>query len=103
MAKIKEAIKDPNYEAAASARSRATIFIFVGTFLYMLVVTDISTGFIGGAIFFFVGIFIVSLLISMPLMMASVKFPKLSSVISIADILITIFATRWVYIWLFAT
>ena len=103
MTSLEEAAKDPNYETAASSASKATIFVFIGTFLYMLFGTDISPSLIGGAIFFVVGMFVASLAISMPLMIVRVKLPKLSPVISIADIAITIFSTRWIYLWLFAT
>jgi hypothetical protein len=103
MTDIEEAVKDRNYDAAATAASKATIFVFIGTFLYMVFTSGISPGFIGGTIFFIVGIFVVSLAISMPLMLVRIKLPKLSGLVSIADVVITIFATRWVYIWLFAT
>jgi len=103
MTSLEEAVKDPNYNAAASAASRATIFIFTGTFLYMLFGTNISPGLIGGVAFFIVGMFVVSLGISMPLIIIRVKLPKLSPIISITNIAITIFATKWAYLWLFTT
>ena len=103
MTSLEEAAKDPNYEVAAASASKSTIFVFIGTFLYMVFGTNVSPGLIGGAIFVIVGMFVASLAISMPLMIVRVKLPKLSPVISIADITITIFVTRWVYLWLFAT
>lgn len=103
MTDIEEAVKDPNYDAAATSASKATIFVFIATFLVMVFASGISPGFVGGAIFFIVGIFVASLAISMPLMFIRVKLPKLSGVIYIADVVITILVTRWVYIWLFAS
>ncbi len=103
MPSLEEAAKDPNYNAAAAAASKAACFAFIGTFLYMLFGTSVSPGLIGGAIFFGVGIFVASLGIAAPLMVARVKAPTLSPVAPIANIAITIFATRWVYLWLFAT
>lgn len=103
MTDIEEAVKDPNYDVAATTASKATIFVFIGTFLYMVFASGISPGFIGGTIFFILGIFVASLAISMPLMLIRIKLPRLSGAISIADVVITIFVTRWVYIWLFAT
>lgn len=34
MTSIEEAAKEPSYDAAATAASKATIFVFIGTFLY---------------------------------------------------------------------
>jgi len=102
MSDIEEIAKDINYDVAATSASKATIFIFIGTFFYMLFGTNISPGLIGGSIFFVVGMFAASLAISMPLMILRIKTPKLSPLISIADIAITIFVTRWAYLWLFA-
>jgi len=103
MPDIENIANDPTYDAQATAASKATIFVFIGTFLYMLYGTDISPGLIGGALFFIVGIFAVSLAISMPLMLIRMKCPKTSLIISTADVAITIVVTRWVYLLLFAT
>jgi len=102
MAKLDELVKHPNYTAAASSASKATIFVFIATFAYLAFFSGISPGLIGGAAFFFVGIFVVSLIISMPLFLLRAKVPRLGSVISLADIALTIFLTRAVYLWLFA-
>jgi hypothetical protein len=56
---------------------------------------------IGGAAFFFIGMFVVSLVVSMPLFLLRAKAPRLGFLISIADIALTIFLTRAAYLWLF--
>ena len=96
-----EKIKDQEYDVAATATSKATIFVFISTFTYMLFTTNIPPSFIGGIIFFIIGMYVVSLAIAMPLMMIRVKFPKLSLIISVVDMAITIFVTKWVYLYLF--
>lgn len=95
-------IKEQEYDTAATSASKNTIFVFVATFLYMLFGTDISPTFIEGTIFVVVGMFVVSIAISMPLMIIRVKFPKMSLILSLIDIAITIFMTRLVYLLLFS-
>ena len=102
MAKLGEIVADPNYNAAASGAAKATIFVFIATFGYLVFFSGTSPGIIGGAVFFGVGIFVVSLVISMPLFLLRAKLPGSGLLISIADIAITIFVTRFVYLWLFA-
>lgn len=95
------AIMRQYYEAAAKAASSFTIFVFIGTFAYLVSFSGTSPGLLGGVVFFVVGIFAVSLLIAMPLFLLWVMFPRFSLLIYIADIAITIFVTRLVYFWLF--
>jgi hypothetical protein len=101
MAKLKEIVGDPNYNATAMTASKATIFVFIATFGYLALFSGISPGLIGGAAFFFIGIFVVSIVISMPLFLLRAKAPHLGVLFSIADIALTIFVTRAVYLWLF--
>jgi hypothetical protein len=101
MAKLKEIVGDPNYNASAMSASKATIFVFVATFGYLALFSGISPGFIGGAAFFFIGIFVVSIVISMPLFFIRAKAPRWGAIFSVADIVLTIFLTRAVYFWLF--
>jgi hypothetical protein len=91
MAKLDEIVKHPNYTAAASSASKATIFVFITTFAYLAFFSGISPGLIGGAAFFFIGIFVVSLTISMPLFLLRAKVPRLGLLISLTDIALTIF------------
>lgn len=102
MARLKEIAANPSYGAAASDASKATIFVFIATFAYLVFFSGTSPGVFGGAAFFIVGIFAVSLLIAMPLFLLRAKFPRLGLLISAADIATTIFVTRFVYLWLFA-
>lgn len=102
MAKLDEIVKHPNYTAVAGSASKATILVFVATFAYLALFSGISPGLIGGTAFFFIGIFVVSLIISMPLFLLRAKAPRLGPLISLADVALTIFLTRAVYLWLFA-
>jgi hypothetical protein len=101
MAKLDEIVKHPNYTAAASSASKATIFVFIATFAYLAFFSGTSPGLIGGAAFFFGGISVVSLIISMPLFLLRAKVPRFGLLISLADIALTIFLTRAIYLWLF--
>lgn len=102
MAKLGDIVNHPNYTAAASSASKGIIFVFIATFIYLLFFSGVSPGLIGGAAFFFAGIFVVSIVISMPLFLLRAKIPRLGAIISLADIALTIFLTRAVYLWLFA-
>src|SRR5688500_16362252 len=102
MAKLGDIVNRPNYTAAASSASKGTIFVFIATFIYLVFFSGVSPALIGGAAFFFVGIFVASIVISMPLFLLRAKVPRLGAIISLADIALTIFLTRAVYLWLFA-
>jgi hypothetical protein len=101
MAKLGDIVNHPNYTSAASNASKGTIFVFIATFIYLVFVSGVSPGLIGGAAFFFTGIFVVSIVISMPLFLLRAKIARLGAIISLADIALTIFRTRAVYLWLF--
>lgn len=102
MAKLEEIPTSPGYDLAASGASKATIFVFMATFCYLVFFSGASPGLIWGAAFFFVGIFAVSLLVSMPFFLLGAKIPSLAVLFSIADGAVTIVLTRAVYLWLFA-
>jgi len=102
MSDLDEIVKKPSYDAAASDASKSTIFVFIATFSYLVFFSGASPGFLGGAAFFVVGIFAVSLAISMPLFLLKSKFPKVAILTSIIDIVVTIFLTRAIYLWLFS-
>ena len=103
MVKLSDVANDPNYDGAASGASKATITVFVGTFAYLVFFSAVRPGIIGGAIFFLVGMFAASLLISMPFFLLRTKIPKLGLLVSISEIAATIFATRAIYLWLFSS
>ena len=102
MTNLDEIASDPNNDAAATGASKATIFVFIATFGYLVFFSGASPGLVGGAAFFVVGTFVVSIVISMPLFLLRAKLPRLGPLISIADIAVTILLTRFVYLWLFA-
>lgn len=102
MPDIEEIAKQPGYDAAASGASKVTIGVFVATFIYMAFFSGASPGLFGGAAFFVVGVFIVSIVIAMPLFLLKAKFPKVAFLASIIDVAVTILLTRFVYLWIFA-
>ena len=102
MSEFKKMVDDPEYDSQASSASKATIFVFIATFAYLVFYEGHSPGLIGGALFFVVGIFAVSLAISMPLFLLKKRFPKLAVVATIIDIVATVAITRFVFLWLFA-
>ena len=102
MPDIKEIASDSSYDAQATAASKTAIFTFFATFLYMVFASGVSPGLIGGAIFFVVGIFVVSIAIAMPLLLLSKKIPSIGWLFSIIDVVITILVTRYVYLWIFS-
>ena len=102
MADLKEITESPGYNAAATAASKSTIFVFIATFAYLVFFSEVSPGVLGGAIFLAVGIFAISVVIAAPLFMLKLKFPQLSAIVTIVDIAITVFLTRAAYLWLFS-
>ena len=94
--------KQPNYDAAASGASKTTIFVFIVTFGYLVFFSGVSSGFIGGIAFVIIGMFVVSLVISMPLFLLKSKFPKIAILSSIIDIGVTVFVTRAAYLLIFS-
>lgn len=61
-----------------------------------------SPGFIGGALFLVVGMFVVSLIVSLPFLLLRAKAPKIGPLLTIVDIAVTVLLTRFVYVYLFA-
>lgn len=101
MPKLDEIASDPSYDSEASSASKATIFAFVATFIYMIFGSGVRSGIFGGFVFFIVGIFAVSIVISMPLFVLSKKIPKLRLLTSALDIVVTVLVTRYAYLWIF--
>jgi len=101
MTDLKNIIDDPNYDAHATVASKSTIFTFIATYAYLVFYEGYSPGFIGGGAFFIIGMFVVSLVISMPLFFLGLKFKKLSPIISLVDIGATVALTWFAFIWLF--
>jgi hypothetical protein len=97
MTDLREISKTPGYDQGATSASKGTIFVFIATFACLAFFSDRSPGLIGGAIFVAVGIFAVSIFISMPLFLLRVKAPRLGRLFSIADFALTVLLTWVVY------
>jgi len=102
MTNIKDIVAEPNYNSAASGASKSSITVFVATFAYMVFFSRTSPGLIGGASFIVVGMFAVSLIVSLPVFLLRAKAPKIGSLLTIVDIGVTVLLTRFAYLWLFA-
>lgn len=102
MADLEEIAKQPGYDPAATVTSKFTILVFVATFCYLVFFTDTTPSFVGGAVFLVTGIFVVSIVISMPLFLIRAKFPRFGPLVAIMDIAVTVFLTRTLYLWLFS-
>lgn len=90
---FKDIVNDPNYSTEATSASKATIFVFIGTFIFELFSIDSSVGLIGGAIFLLVGLFVVSIAISMPLFIMKKKYTKVTLIFDVLGFIITVFVT----------
>ena len=101
MSKLDEIVNDPSYESAAGEASKATIFVFFGTFAYLIFFTDVSPELIGGTIFAVVGMFATSLVIAAPLFLIKRRWPMIALLVNIAEIATTIIVTWAAYMWFF--
>ena len=102
MPNLEDVANDPNYDAAASSASKGTTFVFIATCVYLFIFTDSAPGWLGGSTFVFVGMFVVSIAISMPFFFLKSIAPRVSLLTSIAEIAATVFITRAAFLWLFA-
>ena len=101
MPSIKDINNEPGYDAEATGASKATIFTFIATFVVSLFYFDNTVGLISGAVFVFVGMFAVSILISAPTFILKKKFPSASVVFSFLDVAVTMIATVLVFSYFF--
>ena len=101
MPDLNEIGNDPGYGAKALAASKSTILIFLGVFFCLVVVSDVSPGFVGGTIFAVAGIFVVSLLISAPRFLLQQRSPPFRGLFDMLDGLVTIVATYAFYMLIF--
>jgi len=81
------------FYAHTSTGSRRAIFTFIATFIICLLLLENTAGPFTGAIFFFVGMFTVSVAIAMPFYLYKKKHLKLYSIVSMIEFLLTVFLT----------
>ncbi len=84
-----------------------TIIVFIATSLYLVLFSGTKpgpsiSGKIGGVGYFFFGWLAMTLVVSLPLYLFLIKAPRLVGLISLVNILLTIFLTRAFYLWLFS-
>lgn len=113
MSDFKDFLKTNSFQSQGEQHSKASIAVFIVTFLYMLFVYDNSPGFIGGALFGFVGLFLTPIIIALPAVMMKLLVvtnlstnPKLarilSSLLDLAYLVVTAFLTRYAYLSVFS-
>lgn len=98
---LKKIADGEQYDKAATSMSLATISYFFATFGYLFFFSTIRPSLVTGVAFILIGMFAVSLLIAFPLFYIKFQIPKLSIVIVLLNIILTIFITKTTYLWLF--
>lgn len=101
MSWLEEIAKDPNYDAEASAATKASIFTFIATFIACLFLFDNTVNLLTGALFVFVGMFAVSIIVAAPFLLLKKKVPKASILFSLLEFLVTVFVTVMVFSYFF--
>lgn len=100
--KLESIVNDPNYNDEASYASKATLFTFVGTFIYEVFFTEASSGLVFGAVFLFIGMFVTSIGISMPLFILRKKFPSFTLILDTLSFITTVYTTHLAFQFLFS-
>ncbi len=104
-----------SFEKLGGEMSKAAIFTFIITFLYIAFTSEVSFGLLGGTFFLVGGIFVVSIGIAMPFMflkvgLHSVSFIKdakiavsiIGIILDIAYLALVVLATLNAHIWIFS-
>jgi hypothetical protein len=86
-------VTESKFYAHTSTGSRRAIFTFIATFIICLLLLENTAGPFTAAIFFFVGMFTVSVAIAMPFYFYKKKHLKLYSIVSMIEFLVTVFLT----------
>ena len=98
---IEEIVNDQSYESEASAASKSDIFVFLGTFLFLVFTAESVPGWIFGPLYVLIGMFIVSLGISAPFFLLRKKYPSLTLLVDIMSVVIVVGVTYLSYQFLF--
>lgn len=99
---LNDIVSNKNYDAEATVASKAAIFTFIGTFIYEVFFTEASSGLIFGAMFLFIGMFITSIIVAMPLFILKKKFLSLTLIIDVLGFLLVVYLTHVVFQFLFS-
>jgi len=94
-------LKTRIYEAEAASFSKASLFIFIGTFLYQIFFTTAQPSLVAGVVFFFIGLFVVSILIAAPLMYIRKRY-EIGLLTDIVLMVSVIYLTSSLFQYLFA-
>jgi len=94
-------VTDTTYYAHSSTGSKRAIFTFIATFIGCLFLLDNTVGPVTGTIFIFVGMFTTSVAIAMPFYFYKKKHLKMYSIVSMIELLLTIFLTVMFFLYFF--
>ena len=84
---------ESKFYAHTSTGSKRAIFTFIATFIACLFLLNNTVGPFTGAMFVFVGMFTASVAVAMPLYLYKKDHPKQYSIVSMIELLVTIFLT----------
>lgn len=102
MSKFETIVNKSNYESSASSYSKYIITVFFISSFYMMFTNSHSVGWIGFIVYLFVGMFLSSILIALPFYFLERIFVKIGLFISIISIIVTFFAVKISFEWIFS-
>jgi hypothetical protein len=86
-------VTESKFYAHTSTGSKSAIFTFIATFITCLFLLDNTANLFTGAIFVFVGMFTASVAVAMPFYFYKKEHLKAYSIVSMIELLLTIFLT----------
>jgi len=96
-------VTESKFYAHTSTGSKRAIFTFIVTFIVCLFLLDNTAGPFTGSIFVFVGMFTASVAVAMPFYFYKMKHLKVYSLVSMIELLATIFLTVIFFSYFFTT
>ena len=103
MPSLKQIVSSPEYQSLATAHSKAGGTVFAVTFIYLLFSSSFASGALGSVLFFGIGIFAVSFLISMPVLLLMQFLRPISGLLDFGQYILIVFATYMSYTKLFVS
>jgi hypothetical protein len=97
------AVTESRFYAHTSTGSQKAIFVFIATFIACLFLLDNSADPFTGSIFVFVGMFTASVAVAMPFYFYKKKHLNVYSIVSMIELLVTIFLTVMFFSYFFTS
>lgn len=101
MSHLERMVEESGFDEEASKAGKETMSTFILTFFGCLFFLDDTAGLLGGALFFFVGIFAAPIFIATPLLYLKKRFPSGLIVFTLLDLAITAFVTIMTFSYFF--